>query len=112
MFRRTEDFRNFPKIYIPLCLYLYLLLSGLVSATGLHLHSTMFIFILISQSVQLFLLPIYIPLCLYLYHDHNMLYIYCKQIYIPLCLYLYAIFCCDFETIVDIYIPLCLYLYS
>ena len=71
MFRRTEDFRNFPKIYIPLCLYLYLLLSGLVSATGLHLHSTMFIFILISQSVQLFLLPIYIPLCLYLYEYSN-----------------------------------------
>ena len=55
------------KIYIPLCLYLYLANHFYSIACYPNLHSTMFIFILQHDFLLCSATSIYIPLCLYLY---------------------------------------------
>ena len=76
------------QIYIPLCFYLYRLRRIRQLRAG-HLHSTMFLLILVKAAGGDPRKRIYIPLCFYLYPTPDGLLFRSQQIYIPLCFYLY-----------------------
>ena len=98
-------------IYIPLCFYLYVNDSFIMSRDE-YLHSTMFLLIQRKESDLPACRRIYIPLCFYLYpltaracssvlfNLHSTMFLLIpgkvevmkmkKEIYIPLCFYLYS----------------------
>ena len=85
--------------------YIYITLQFLRCQGEIHLHSTMFIFLLFALNSAINSGMIYIPLCLYLYSSTKAKRSDWFYIYIPLCLYLYPslIISCIFTACNTIY---------